>query len=334
MKPVYFPFTYVTDSVVEALAACFGQFVVYQPLNHEVPAQMQLWVDKGIMDIRVPVTNDAAELELKIKNYLNWANQQLKSSGSATSILKTLAATLPFCDPSLSSQIVTQVKEHDQRGTTNSAPGALWEARIFLYFAQEFDRQTDEIERGLGRYRQKQEDLIRVLKMEEDPLAREFSDEQIQTQDTSVGYMISDRLEAWTRLMQADAIGSSIFITHSPKILELLLDKLPTAQKILHLKSIPLVLKTNADSNPWQPSLMSFLIKITKSKWPVPVDIPVVIPSQSDAKNTATLTFYLVPDQNPTDVFCQLSENKEYAAGDRMHLMGKTKNTLLGLIEL
>jgi len=38
MKPIYFPFTYVADSVAQALAACFGEFIVYQPLTGNIPA--------------------------------------------------------------------------------------------------------------------------------------------------------------------------------------------------------------------------------------------------------------------------------------------------------
>ena len=35
MKPICFPSTYVSYSVAQALTACFGQFIVYQPLAWE-----------------------------------------------------------------------------------------------------------------------------------------------------------------------------------------------------------------------------------------------------------------------------------------------------------
>ena len=68
MKPIFFPFTYVSDSVAQALTACFGQFIVYQPLAGKIPEQMRPWVEKGILDIRVPVTEDQKELEAAVRN--------------------------------------------------------------------------------------------------------------------------------------------------------------------------------------------------------------------------------------------------------------------------
>ena len=333
MKPIYFPFTYAADNVAEALAACFGQFIVYQPLNHNVPEEMQAWVNQGIMDIRVPVDDDTDELELKVKSYLNWANQQLNGSGVESGFLKTLTTTLPFYDRSISSQIVSQIRDHDHGGLTSQAPGAAWPARIFLYFAQEFDRQSHEVDRDLNLYREKQEDLIRILKMGEDPFAGELSEEQIQPPDTSTGYMISDRLEAWTRLMPKDTEGSGLFVTHSAMILDYLLERLPTAQKILSLKSIPLAGEINSELDPWRHTLMSCFTKFAENKWPVPVDVPIDVPVLPDVKDAAALTVYLVPDQIPTDVFWHCSEIERHAA-DEACGTSKFKNTLLGLIEL
>ena len=333
MKPIYFPFTYASDDIAEALAACFGQFVIYQPLTDEVPEQMQIWVNEGIMDVRVPVVDDPEELELKVKSYLNWANLQLKGSGVESGFLKTLTACMPFSDPGISSQIVTQIKAQDHGRLTTRATGATLAARIFLYFAQEFDRQSHEVDRDLKWSRQKQENLIRHLKMEEDPLSGELVKKQTQMPDTSTGYMITDRLEAWTRLMQRDAKASGLFVTHSLTIMDHLLDRLPTAQKLLDFKSIPLGAKMKTDLNPWQHTLMSNLTQIVEHKWPVPVDAPGDIPAPADIKKTASLTLYLVPDQMPTDLFCSCSKIERYLS-DEADQTGRIKNTLIGIIEL
>ena len=41
MKPIYFPYTYISDPAAEAVAACFGQFIVYRPLSDKLPLSMQ-----------------------------------------------------------------------------------------------------------------------------------------------------------------------------------------------------------------------------------------------------------------------------------------------------
>ena len=58
MKPICFPSTYVSDSVAQALTACFGPFTVYQPLPGKIPEQMRSWIEKGILDIRTPITEN------------------------------------------------------------------------------------------------------------------------------------------------------------------------------------------------------------------------------------------------------------------------------------
>ena len=105
MKPLYFPYTYIADPVAEAVAACFGQFTVYQPLADRLPPSMQPWVDKDIIDIRIPVRGDEKALKSAAGNYLNWADLHAGSSRVTRAALKTLTAAAPLLDASLSSQI-------------------------------------------------------------------------------------------------------------------------------------------------------------------------------------------------------------------------------------
>ena len=74
MKPIYFPFTYISEPVVEATGVCFKQLVVYQPSNQKVPEKMQKWAKSGILDIRVPVKSDEKELDAALRDYKTWVN--------------------------------------------------------------------------------------------------------------------------------------------------------------------------------------------------------------------------------------------------------------------
>ena len=170
MKPIFFPSTCVSDSVAQALAACFGQFIAYQPLAGKIPEHMRPWVEKGILDIRVPVTADQKELEAVLKNYLSWADFNLAGSGLKPPFLKTWKDGIPFFNASAPSKIVADIKEQVHGKPASIAPDPLLEARLFLYFAQEFDRQNQELARDLKRHRQQETELIRQLKMEDDSL--------------------------------------------------------------------------------------------------------------------------------------------------------------------
>ena len=161
MKPICFPYTYVSDSLAQALTACFGQFIVYQPLAGKIPEQMGPWADKGVLDIRVPVTENQTDLETGVKNYLSWADLHYGGSGLKPSFLKTWKEAIPFFKASSSSQVVADIKEqvYGKPGCRARAP--LLAARLFLYLAQEFDRQNQEVLRDLKRHRLQEAELIR-----------------------------------------------------------------------------------------------------------------------------------------------------------------------------
>ena len=103
MKPIYFPFTYVSDPVAESLSACFGQFIVYQPLAGKIPEPMHAWVEKGVLDIRAPMTEDQNEFEAVVKNYLSWAVLHIDGAGLRPPFMQTWKDTTPFFKDSSSS---------------------------------------------------------------------------------------------------------------------------------------------------------------------------------------------------------------------------------------
>ena len=332
MKPIYFPFTYVSDSVAQALAACFGQFIVYQPLSGKIPGPMQPWVDKGIMDVRVPVDKDQKELETVVKNYLSWANLHFEGSGSKPAFLKAWKDTIPFFSSSSSSRVIADIKEQAHGNLIAKAPDPVLSARIFLYFAQEFDRQNNEVALDLRHYLQKEAELIRELKMEDDDATAAFRQEEIQMPDDTADYMVSDRLQAWTRILLKDKDVSSIFITHIPDVLEELLEKTPTAEKLLYFESIPIGTVATDTPASWQTKIISYISDMVENKLNKTSDWQDDLPEFPAAESTTSLSVYLVPDQGPRDFFsrCARIEPPE----DNVHHCGNgSKNTLIGLIE-
>ena len=332
MKPIFFPATYVPDSVALALTACFGQFIVYQPLTGKIPEQMRNWAARGILDIRVPVTEDQNEIEAMVKSYFSWADLHFGGSGLKPPFLQTWKDAIPFFESSSSSQVVADIKKLRYGKPASSAPGPLFAARLFLYFAQEFDRQNQEVVRDLKRHRQQEAELIRQLKMEDDSLTTQFQKEGGQELETSTGYLVSDRLGAWIRIFLEDTDISSIFITHIPTVLQELLDHTPTAQKLLSITSIPIGMASTDRLAPWREQLLSDLAHVVEDQWS---ESPPRLPDQPsirDAGKTISLRVYLLPDKIPRDFFSDYAHiqpsDRDVSVAD-----GRFKNTLIGLIE-
>lgn len=332
MKPIYFPFTYVSDSVAQALAACFGQFIVYQPLSGKIPESMQPWVEKGVMEVRVPVDINQKELETVVKNYLSWAKFRFEGSSSKHSFQRAWKDAIPFFTSLSSSKVKADIKEQVYGKLTAQAPELVSAARIFLYFAQEFDRQNDEVARDLKYYRQREAELIRELKMEDDDATATFRKEEIQIPDDTADYKVSDRLEAWTRILLRDEDIPGIFITHISAVLEELLEKTPTAEKLLHFESIPTGTAMTGALASWRAKIISYLSGIVENNLNQISNGLNGLPDFPAAKSTTSLSVYLVPDQMPRDFFSR-SARIELPDGIVRCCENRSKNMLIALIE-
>jgi len=332
MNPIYFPYTYISPEVAEAVAACCGRFTVYQPLADRLPQSMQALVDKGLADIRTPAAGDDEALVSAVKNYLNWANAHTESSGHNIVSLKTLHASATLSGDTLSSKIVADVKKQ-MNGTADRRPSnSVLAARIFLYFAQEFDRQSQELDHVIAELSQKEKALIQDLKMEDDALATEFNRETARRPDGSTDYLIAARLVNWTRLFLQDKEPVGLFVTHSAAVLEQLLDGVPAAQKILNLGAIPRLTPATMVPSEWQQQLFSYLADTAKNKW-TPGSVmqteEFAIPA---AENTVSLKVYIIPDQNFRQFFCHRLGIKG-AGSDGIQPIVSGRNTLIALIE-
>ncbi len=332
MKPTYFPFTYVSDPVAEALAVCFGQFMVYRPLKQNLPEQLQRWINRGVVDVRVPVAGNENELTAAVKNYRTWADLNREGSRAMTAILRSGLDSVPFFNELSTRKIVEKIKANIPDSVRTQLPDPVLNARIFLYFAQEFDRQNHELAVDLKHHQQQAAELIRQLKMEDDPVAAEFRNDPAQLPDPFADYMISDRLEAWTRIFCRDPDISGLFVTHSAAVLEHLLDRASTAARIMHLKSIPSGKPESPAMKSWQARLALNLARhLERDQVEAPGESlqPLDLPA---ADSTVSLSVYRVPDQTPYEFFARWADI-DWPPADAPENTSQFKNTLIALVQ-
>jgi hypothetical protein len=332
MKPIYFPSTYVSDSVAQALTACFGQFIVYQPLSGKLPESMCPWVEKGMLDIRIPEISDQEEFEAVVKNYQNWADLHYNGAGLKFPFLRTWTDSIPFFSATSTSQVMADIKKQVRGNSAAKTAEPLLAARLFLYFAQEFDRQNQAVAQDLKRHHQQETELFRQLKMENDTLSAEFQIEQTYIPDDSAEYMMADRLEAWTRIFLADLDISGTFITQIPSVFEYLLDKTPTAEKLVDLDGIPICKDPMPEWVSWQQKLVSGLAQIVENQWsPTAIRLPDQ-PGHPAKGKTLSIRVFLAVGENPRGFFSRSAQVQPFDS-DSLDVGDKFKNTIVGLIE-
>ncbi|MCP4107013.1 MAG: hypothetical protein GY749_15995 [Desulfobacteraceae bacterium] len=320
MKPVYFPFTYVSEPVAEALASCFKNTIVYVP-SEVVPESMQAWQKNSILDIRTPVISDKERLDAVVKDYKNWADIH-KESGMA--FLKTKKNTIPFFDDTYTSQIRSAIKQTPETEKTDP----VFNARLFLHIAQEFDMQNWELNYDLNLFENMEQKLMKELKGDD-------SEQNIKSKTSGYSdhgeYMTSERTEAWLHLMKHDHEKSGLFITDSISVFEHLSDKAPGAEIALSFDSVPVCRNTETNElGYWYDNLIQQLDILLKNTWPVSMEQ--VVPVNTECDRKVSLKFCIIPGQTPDEFFNQCVEHKTDLI-EKNDYSG-IRNTLIGLMEL
>ena len=54
LSPTYFPFTFISPTLVEVVSLFFQRVVVYQPAYAKPDHALQSWIDSGLLDVRSP----------------------------------------------------------------------------------------------------------------------------------------------------------------------------------------------------------------------------------------------------------------------------------------
>jgi len=331
MKATYFPFTYFSDSVAELLTGCFGHFIVYRPSGEILPEQLQVWIDRGTVDIRVPILDHEKELNIAINNYLSWADLHRDRAVEKAAIVAAGANQIPFFNEISARKIVADIKGSTAGNSNTEGPDPDLAARIFLYFAQEFDRYNQELTDDLKRQQLQEAELIRQLKMENDPAAIEFQNPPMQLPEPFTDYMVSDRLEAWTRLFCRDPKSSGLFVTHSAAVLELLLERTSTAARVVHLESTPSGNATDDRPESLRPSLALELARLLEQDQTEELDNASEWLNVSSTDNPVAISVYRVPEQTPVEFFARIAGIDGPFAESRPYNR-RYKDTLIALV--
>jgi len=331
MKATYFPFTYFSDSVAALLTDCFGRFIVYQPSREILSEQLQVWIDRGTVDMRVPISDHEMELNTAIKHYMSWADLHRGRAGEKAAIVAAGANQIPLFNEMSARKIVADIKGSAAGDLNTEAGDPDLTARLFLYFAQEFDRYNQELTDDLNRQQLQEEELIRQLKMENDPAAIEFQSPPVQLPEPFTEYMVSDRLEAWTRLFCKDPEPSGLFVTHSAAVLELLMERTSTADRVMHLESTPSGNATDGRADSRRPSLALKLARLLEQNQTEELANSLEWLNVSSTGNPVTISAYRVPDQTPYEFFARIAGIDGPFAGSRSYNR-RYKDTLIALV--
>lgn len=314
MESVYFPYTYVSDKLMAALASCFTKASVYQPLAGKLPGNMAHWAERDRLGIRTPSRPDDDILNRLIEEYKQWAD--LHQAGGLAAF-KARGESVPFFNESSVSQIRKEIKTGKQKQVSTEKPDPFKNARIFLQIAQEYDIQQNDIRQKLASFEEMRQGLFRELKGGDEDI-----DLLAEPNERPVDHMAEERLVAWARLYIDDPVESGLFITTSRDVVNSMIDKIDGIETVWGPESVPIYAE---GSESVYREFAEFVENLrTDSAGP---EFPFNRGNNPDPVGQATLTFHIARRVSPVDVFSQFIGNSEKNTGD-------STGTLIGLVEL
>ena len=329
MKPIYFPFTYIPKSAGKALSACFRQTAVYQISGTKIPEDMQELSRDGILDIRIPLEVNGEFLDKILKDYRAWVSIH---QGTETAFLASMANKIPFFDESSSSQIRADLKNIGKQIPPEEKSDPLFNAKLFLHMAQEFDLQKKELDQDLMDIDAMEDDFMKNLKWEDDDdHARAVARRQWDKDDPG-HFMTTERINAWVSVMLQDPQTPGLFITTSRAVLEHLMDNVPELVEVICLDAIPIGVDEDEALSNWQDSLMESIEMLATGNWPVPMDDITNPPEIPRNEEKVSLTLFILPNKTPYECFADCVETDVFQAGSAK-TDTRFKNTLIALIE-
>ncbi len=330
IQPIYFPFTYVPQWVAEVLTAGFGHFHVYQPSGKELPAEMQPWAENNVMHICVPVPSEEKKFTEVVSAFEQFAH--LHADAGNLKAFWNQPGAIPFFDETSASQIVADLKTDQQPNNGLAHPEALLKARVFLEFAQEFDRQNVELQQELEETDRCSEDLLKNLsgKKNGEPAPPRLTAE-IKFHEPG-DYMPLDRLQAWIHLFLEKPINTGFLVTSSPTIFNSLVEELMSENKIFEFNGLPALASGDQALMDWREALCQQIKNGLESGEPFTENALVSWPPLPQQAAQFKLSVCRWPECTPAQLFARFIKSP-IADINKFNQTPGIKNTILGLIE-
>ena len=324
MKPLYFPFTYISFETAEDICAFFKDVIICQPTCSGVHDTMRDMEKKGMIDINLPVFKDEKD-EKKLAGIISQIKAGARMHGCGDkAFAMAVSEKNPFCSDTLPNQVRSQINKSIKSEASEELDENILAARAFLQIAQEMDMQNNEINMGLTAVEEMRQELMNVLKGDEN--ASDNIQEGVLPKSLGMNsYIWEERLKAWSCLLQHDLGMQDIplLLTTDSSIFENMIEEVETAEKIGFFESVP-VLGQRIDSiERWRNDLIEKLERIAENTWDGSA-VGISPPPYKDKsfKSRVSLLIYIIPGKTFRELF-NLSEKKE----------SKYKNTFLCLVE-
>jgi hypothetical protein len=331
MKPIYFPYTYVSKSMIDQLNFFFRRITVYQPCAPVIPDDLKAFEDEGLLDIGIPVQGAEQKIAGILKEYNHWAAIH---QGRDMAFLKTQERWPPFFTETSTAQIKKEIRKNTVPDSPALNEGEiLFNARVFLLIAQQMDRQHHQSAICLETADAMGRTLFKQLKGESETGVLDAVPGTMTPRGNLREHMIPERLHAFGHLVQHTEITSGIYVTDNRSVMEYLLEKSPQMKILSNAEALLPTENAKATHMSWQDRFQRNLETLVTASVPVDGDPIADIVPEKAAGPQATLTLYRAAGVPPRAFFAECSAIEGAGSVSDQSNDVSLKNTLIGFVE-
>ncbi len=174
---------------------------------------------QGFLEVVAPPPGDEERLESVARQFLDWGDLHRQGVGirAARSARSGGGGASPAFDEETCAQIVAEVKRRSQPSDASRGFDPLVPARLFLHLAQEFDRQSRELQSELDGFARRSVELFDSLKGRAAPLESTAGSRRAETPEHIRRVFDRKPFERLVAALSEPAIPLGCFCHPSPR---------------------------------------------------------------------------------------------------------------------
>lgn len=223
---VLFPFTWIAEDRARELSSWFGSPLMLLQTTGRLSEDIVRLERQGYVSPKCPVPEMDEALQLRIEACRKWMEMHPQLQDMA--FLKA-AARLPSDDEAMSAHIRGEILRYGRHELPSPTRDSLLDALVFLYLAEELDRQQVAVEAELKRVEHLETSVFRKL-IGEDPDPDELSmaglPGGVSEGDTEPDHP-EERLRTWALLALQEPELPAVWLTTSRLVMGSLIEAVP-----------------------------------------------------------------------------------------------------------